>query len=124
MSRNELLLNSDYEPFSATKDNYPVIDKRTGEKLLVSKDEYQNCEYYVSRKTKKIEICDSSHKTIYAIWGDFDEVCEINNLPKKMLWESFKNNGKPLDYPSTKDGRTRFINRGFETYLGWYAKKA
>jgi len=119
MTKEDLEKNPNYKLFS-TKGMMPAIDKRSNKKIMVSVNDYKNNDYYVSRKSKKMQIFDNLKNKIYDIWGDFDKICETNNLPKKLFLDSLKNNSKPISYPTTKCGKTLFINKKYEYFLGWY----
>lgn len=107
----------------STKGMMPVIDKRTNEKLSVTVQDYETFDHFVSRKCKKMKIFNSDDIVVHDIWGDFEKICFEYKLPKKLFWESFKNNGLPICIPKSKHSKTRFINRGYEVFVGWYAKE-
>jgi len=68
----------------------------------------------------KINIYDNTNKLQYTTNGSFADVCNSNNLPKKALSISYKNNGKPIYC-----GRIQQIvkDKGYDKYIGWYALK-
>jgi len=65
-----------------------------------------------------VKVFDSKGKLKHTFFGDFTEGSRILNLPTTALKNSYRND---THIYSTKIGRTRAKNSGFEKYIGWYA---
>lgn len=69
---------------------------------------------------KVIQVFDENDILKYEFNGDFFARSKELNLPTRALKSSYLNNSKPI-YQS-KCGATVAKNKGFENYIGWYAK--
>lgn len=97
------------------------IDTRTMINVRVSINDYKKYNYYVSNKSKKYNIYDSSGQLMFKTFGDFDIICDNNGLPKNALKESRKT-GKPI-YLNSGSNESRLKKRGWLKYRGWYVKE-
>lgn len=70
---------------------------------------------------KKINIYNSEGIIQYSTYGNFEKICEENNLPKNALIDSYKLN-KPIPIKNTKRNITALKNKGYGNFIGWYAK--
>lgn len=82
------------------------------------KENYINGYINPRQTNNQIKIYNENNEEIFStLQVDFKDLCIKNNLPKRVLEISFKNNGVPIY--STQEPRT--IN--FIKYKGWYAIK-
>lgn len=68
----------------------------------------------------KINIYNNKNELMFECHGNFDKLCIENNLPNSPLKYSYKNGGLPI-YITKGKSTNRIV--GWESYIGWYAKK-
>lgn len=73
--------------------------------------------------TTVIEIFDNTGKLKYTSDGAFGKFCQINNLPHGALAESYKNSGEPIYTKTRPNDLPKLVKKGFDKYIGWYAKR-
>lgn len=120
INKNIVKNNSRYEIFN--KNKITVIDIRDNSTKRVSKDDYEKYDYFVNLKSKRIIIFDDNDVVQYETYGNFEKICESNNLPATALKISYNNNGRLLYQNLGNQQISRLKNLGFYQYKGWYAE--
>lgn len=69
----------------------------------------------------KINIYNDDDELMFECNGNFQKVCEENNLPSMALIRSYRNNGKRLY--QTDAAKTKAKNNGNEKFINWYSIK-
>jgi len=70
--------------------------------------------------SKKIGIFNNFDELIFLCDGNFEKICNDNDLPYSTLKKSYIKNGKKIY--NSKRGKTEAMNRNNEKYINWYAK--
>jgi len=71
---------------------------------------------------KSINIYNSENSIMFTSNGDFNKVCNDNNLTGRALGVSYRENGSPIFNSSSKISITKAKNQGWYKFKGWYAK--
>lgn len=121
---------------------FTVYDMNTGQFIQTTIDEYKNNDDLITtfkRKeqlgikpkrykgnehhlTKHILIYNNNDELIFECNETFSVFCKLNNLPLGAFSESYKNDGAPIYSKTRVNDLPKLINKGFDKYIGWYAK--
>lgn len=69
---------------------------------------------------KIIHIFNNNNELVFECHGNFIKICDENNLPKRPLMTSYRNNGKKL-YQYTRQSDITQVGKNYELYKDWYA---
>ena len=115
----------------ARKETYKMIECPVcgvkGESRMMKVWHFDNCGKTTRNKGSKngsaikVFIYNQEGELMFKCNGNFNEICKENNIPRKPLAFSYRNNGTPI--MTSNQSRHYAERKGIAKYIGWYAIK-
>lgn len=91
-------------------------------KVRVSLEDYKKFDFYVSNKSKRFNIYNSSDELMFETFGNFDKICKDNGLPVCALKGSRKS-GEPIYLRAGPSNEKTLEKKGLLKFKGWYVRR-
>lgn len=94
------------------------VSKKTIEKMIQTKSERI---YPPNYNSLLVNIYNENNEVVYECNGDFNKICNLNNLPTSALRKSLKTE-MPIYLNLDPGNLSKIKRKGFYVYKGWVAK--